>query len=516
MEEQFNKDFENTEEIKETEEVSTIFADPTAHTDKKKGKKRYTLKIVSGVLAVAVLVGAVFGIKKWLPEKQSEDLSSIATEKVFSVSSGSIDEVVITNASGELRIYKQELSTDIQNDAKTETVVRLDGYDPELIDTASLEQIITSVSVLEAYSTYDAESLDEYGLDKPEVAVKITADGKEYTLSFGADTTDPSRCYASVSSLPSKVFVVASNAKATVAVSAFDLAISTGIPAVEKNDKNAKYFDEEGALATFDSIVLSGKKFSSPITFVPNTDGAFSSYASFITTTPQKRIANEVEELRDLFGTITSSSACVSFDQSAESLKKFGLDNPDIIVTMKLAGEEYTYRITAQNGTTSSFYVAASNDKLIRTVPITNLPFANKQEKDFYTLFMVLEAFADVDCFEMIGEISAKFDIAYDEDNEEYNIEASGKKIDAEAFQNAYADFISTTGIDISVLETSNDTTLTIKLYHKDDSPATTLSFKKVSETRYQYYVGGTAMGQITSTAYNNIVRSFSNLLKSE
>ena len=316
-----------------------------------------------------------------------------------------------------------------------------------------------------------------------------------------------------VSGIPDKIFVVGSNSKAAVDVSAFDLAISTGIAKVEKTDKNAKYFDEEGNLTSFDSIVLSGKRFPEAITFMPNTNGDFSSYASFITTTPQKRIAAKAEELRDLFGTVTSSSACVSFDQSAESLKKFGLDDPDIIVTMNIAGETYTYNIAAQEGTTSNFYVAASNDKLIRTVPITYLPFANYKEKDFYTLFMVLEAFGDVNRFEMVGAVNASFDISYDEDNEEYIIKNGETKVDAEKFQSAYADFISTTGIDISVLPATSETTLTIKLHHKDGSEATSLSFKKVSETRYQYYVGGTPMGQITSTAYNGIVRSFSQFL---
>lgn len=516
MQENFENSKQNTEPVNEntSTEFSTIFSDPTAHTDKKKkGKSKNTVKIIAGILAVVVLVGAVFGVKKWLPEKQDDDVASLPTETVYTLNAEAVKEVIITNSSGNLRIYKEELATSIENNAQTETVLRLEGYDSDLIDATSLQQIVNSVASMDAYGKYEAEDLASYGLDNPLVTVKVVCVDDEITINYGKDTNDVSRCYAMVSGIPDKIFVVGSNTKAAVDVSAFDLAISTGIAKVEKTDKNAKYFDEEGKLTSFDSIVLSGKRFPEAITFMPNTNGDFSSYASFITTTPQKRIAAKAEELRDLFGTVTSSSACVSFDQSAESLKKFGLDDPDIIVTMNIAGETYTYNIAAQEGTTSNFYVAASNDKLIRTVPITYLPFANYKEKDFYTLFMVLEAFGDVNRFEMVGAVNASFDISYDEDNEEYIIKNGETKVDAEKFQSAYADFISTTGIDISVLPATSETTLTIKLHHKDGSEATSLSFKKVSETRYQYYVGGTPMGQITSTAYNGIVRSFSQFL---
>lgn len=532
MQEPFNNDNQNEQEITEVneiankvveeqveeEETSTIFSAPSEHKNEKKNKKLGFLKITAGVLAVALLVGAVFGVKKWLPEKTKDEMHSPLIESgvILQVSADAIDEVLINNASGELKIIRKEYSTGIQAEEQTVRETLLEGYDPELIDKTSLEQIITSLSSLQAYAVYDAESLEQYGLDKPSVTVKITAGEEEVTVCFGANTVDTSRCYANLSGNPSKVYVVSANSRDALSLTAFDLAISTGIQPVEMNDTNAKYFGADGTLARFDSIVLSGKKFASPITIAPNTDEAFSSYAAFITTTPQKRIANNAEELRDLFANVTSASGCVSFDQSAESLKKFGLDNPDIIVTLNLGAEKYVYKITAMPGTTNSYYVAASNDKLIRTVPITNLPFATKEEKDFYTLFMVLEAFADVESFEMTGAVNAKFDISYDEDNEEYGVVVGGKKINAEEFQNAYADFISTMGIDISVVSSSSDTTLTIKLHHKDGSPATVLSFKKVSETRYQYYVGGTAMGQITSTAYNTIVRNFSGFLTSE
>ena len=518
MQEQFENSNQNNEFSENNNaEVSTIFSDPTAHNDKgKKSKNKNKIRVISGVLIVILLIGTIFGVKKWLPEKQPDDVASLPTENVYSVNKDDIKEILITNSNGNLRIYKEEVAASIENNAKTEMVLRLDGYDNELIDNVSLEQIMTSVASMDAYTKYEADDLASYGLDNSEVTLKIIMTDGELTVDYGKDTNDSSRCYVRVSSAPETVYVVGANSKATVDISALDLAISTGIAAVEKNDKNEKYFDEEGALISFDSIVLSGKRFPEPITFKPNTDDSFSSYASYITTTPQKRIADKTEELRDLFGTVTSSSSCVSFDKSVESLKKFGLDDPDIIVTMEIADETYTYYIAAQEGTTSNFYVAASNDKLIRAVPITYLPFANYKEKDFYTLFMVLESFGDVSRFEINGQVNASFDISYDEDNEEYIVKVGEKSVDAEKFQNAYADFISTTGIDISVVPTDSETTLTIKLHHKDGSQPTELSFKKVGETRYQYYVGGTPMGQITSTAYNGIVRNFSSFLKSE
>ena len=48
---------------------------------------------------------------------------------------------------------------------------------------------------------------------------------------------------------------------------------------------------------------------------------------------------------------------------------------------------------------------------------------------------------------------------------------------------------------------------LTITLKHHDGAAPTVLSFFRISDSRYQYSVGGTPMGQIASTAYDKLVR---------
>lgn len=516
MQEQEN--FENINEQEQEEVFSTVFSAPPVHKDKKKaGKHKLLVTVCAGLLSVAVLVGSIFGVIKLIPVLKKDDnmlSKNVVSENVFKVDPNSVSELVIENQYGTLNIVSQNRVSNIEAVETTVRVLLLKGYDENLIDSDSLSLMLQNAVSLDKYAQYDAQD-EVFGLENPEVTITVSGQGFEtYSIAFGSDTTDSVYCYAAISTIPNKVFVVKNSVKATFNKSAFDLAISDGIAPIEINEKTSKYFDESGALASFDTLVLDNKAFGAPITFVPNNDDLFNVYASFITITPQRRIADNINSLLNLFGTSTSSSGCVSFDQSAESLKKFGLDNPDITVTLSLGGEVYSYRLKQSSDAQHNYYVAASNDKMIRVVTVSNLEFVSLNEQDYYVTCIVVESIKNISAIEMSGDLSVKYDVEYDSDNEEYVVYAGDKKIDSDAFLATYSNLVSTEAVDISTVQTSQPVSLTIKLYHNDNSATTVITFRRISETRYQFYLGGIAMGQLTSTGYNNIVRDFRNLIE--
>ncbi len=497
---------------------STVFAAPTEHKDKRKsGKFSLLKKIIAALLAVAVLVGSTVLVVKLIPEKQEDAADVFEPKTIISLDIASFKKVTVTHPGATLVLN----SSVEEKDGQSKQVWTLQGYDATLIDAISLSQIASYAASVTAYGEYDYEETQaaQYGFDESATVVNVETSEESvgnFTLTVGKSTADGQYNYLHISAVPNKVYLVNHGTTTGFIVEPLDLAISTAIPAIEKTNKNKNYFDDEDMLNDFDSITLSGAKFKTPLVFKPNKDERFSTYATYICTSPKVRIANgTVEEVRDIFRNGVSSSGAVSFDQSAQSIKKFGLDSPDLVITIKVAGENYTYKLKATDSSFTEFYVAASTDKMIRTVTIANMTFVNNEEKDYYLGFMALESISDISEFSLSGEVNASFTLKKDEESENggYIIMNGDKKVESQDFQDFYSLFLQTTALDYNTVSVSKNADLTITMKHHDGSAATVLKYYKISESRYQYSVGGIPMGQISSSAYSKIVRETTKLI---
>ncbi len=510
MEEQ-NKNEIIEEEVKEAEE-STIFAAPSQHTDKgKKGKYSLVKKIIAAVLCVAILAGVSFAVVKLIPEKEPEDVSINQSYQILSVDPTQITKITIKHEGGTMVLN----SSLVENDNKELTQVwSLEGYDNSLIDQTSLSQIASYASSISAFGEYEDDGSVDYGMAAPKVTVTVEGTaGEPYTITVGNKTADGTYAYVKLSSAPDKIYLVNAGTMSGFIAEPLELAISTAIPKVEKNDKNAGYFDSEGLLSTFDTLTISGRRFANKLVFKPNDEGAFSDYATYICTVPLLRIAQGVEDVSDIFKNGVAASGVVSFDQSAEKIKQFGLDNPEWIITLSLAGEEYTYRITPSDDTYTEFFVASSTDRMIRTVTVSNLAFIGNEEKDFYLGFMALESIRDISEFSLSGEMNTSFILSYDEEKEKYIVKNGGKDVEGSSFQSFYTEFVQITAIDYNTVSTTEKPSLTLKMKHHDGSEDTVLTFTRISDSRYQYTSGGNAMGQIPSSSYDRMLRLIEKLI---
>lgn len=501
-----NKEFVTQAEMLDNEE-STIFAAPKEHTDKSQ-KNSPIKKIIAAVLAVAILSGAVFAAVKFIPKNTGEGPAIFEQGTLFVHQAKETESFSIVNKNGEISVMGDLRKETLESNAAQTRHFTLLGYNEELIDHDKLAILIESALTFKYFTSYESKDLAQFGLDEPIATVKAKGKDFDIEIKYGIITADSTRCYAWTSAAPNNIFVVATSKRDEVNISAFDLAISSKIPAVAKNDKNAKYFSED-TLSSFDTMVVSGSKIKEPITIKPNTDEKFSALATYVTTTPKQRIADDVVSILNIFSDGLVSSGVVSFDQSEESLVKFGLKNPEFMLTLRLGGETHTVRLAESKENKHEYYVASSLDKMIRTVSEASVEFVLREEKDYYILFTVLESITDLNRLTVSGEVNADFSIDYDTTEEVYIIKNGEKDVAESVFKTAYQDLIATMAIEIETVNTNKKPSLTIKLHHKNGSAPTTLSFTKVSDTRYQYSVGGVPMGKITSTGYNVILKSF-------
>lgn len=496
---------------------STVFSAPTEHKDKKKaGKHSLTLRLLSIFLVVCLLGGSVWWVAKYISEKSAEEPSTFEPKQIVTLSVSSFTKLTVIHNEATL-VLNSETTED---SGQQKQVWTLEGYDNTLIDSTSLSQIASYASSLTAFGEYDYDEQTQkaqFGLDNPVLTVDVqtNSENSNFVLTQGNSTADGQYAYLHISSYPNKIYLVNKGTLNGFAVEPLDLAVSTAIPAIEKDSANQKYFDSDGLLSDFDTLTISGKNFKEPLVFTPNRDNRFSSYATYICTSPKLRIADGIiEDIRNSFRDGVSASGVVSFDQSKESVKKFGLDNPDIVITLKVAGKKYFYKLKATDESRTQYYILASIDRMIRTVTISNMEYLSSEEKDFYLGFMALEVISDVSEFALSGEVNASFAINKKEDAEGYDIKCNGQTVESESFQNFYALFIGTSAVDYSTVKVSGKSDLTVTLKHHDGSSPTIISFFKLSDSRYQYSVGGTPMGQISSTAYDKIVREISKLIK--
>ena len=270
------------------------------------------------------------------------------------------------------------------------------------------------------------------------------------------------------------------------------------------------YTDDDGALASFDTITLTGKNFPEKVVLAPNTDENLSTYAAYMTISPTRRIAENVDGIFDLFKSGVSVSGAYSFDTSASARKKLGLDNPDLTAEIKIGSFTETYLFKQQED--GDYAVWYNGAKLIKKVSESSLSFIDYKVNDYYASWVCLQSINELSNFTLkTPDKTYSFDIVYDdsEDAEEtYVITYEGKKLVAENFQNFYQECISLSCTDFTVDKLSGEPNISIVFTYSDTSrEKTAVEFKKASETKYQYSIDGIDMGKINSSALNKILR---------
>ena len=287
---------------------------------------------------------------------------------------------------------------------------------------------------IEATREITAKTAEECGFGSPTVSADVvTNDGAEYSVLIGADSPDGTGVYLKLST-DDKIYLVESSVKEVFEFDALSLAATDSAPGITVTDDMDDYTDDSGSLISFDTITVNGKNFPETLVLAPNTDESLSDIAAFMTTTPSKRIADNVDSLFNIFKSGLSVSGAYSFDTSAAGQKSVGLDNPDFEATMKAGTQSYTYRFKEQED--GGYAVWFTGCKLIGKVDASSLEFIDYDTSDFYASWVCLQSINELSNFTIkTADKTYSFDIVYDdsEDAEEtYVITYNGEKLVAE------------------------------------------------------------------------------------
>lgn len=508
------------------EEMSTVFSNPVEHTKKAEHTKRKRLlpKILASVLAVVILAGGTFAVIKLIPEREEETSSAIMEDiQVLALTTDDFEEFTVKNTNGVFEFYREI----VKSESTGEDVVGnwyLKGYDKEVISPVTSSYPISIAASFYASREITEKTVTDCGLDNPKIEVALkTTEGEEFSILIGNESPDKSGYYLKLSN-SDKIYLVGNDFYETFVFEALDFASTDALPTFDKEEEGMSgYFDDSGNLVSFDKITVSGANYPQTVELVTNDDTRFSSYATYLVTSPVKRIAENVDGILLLFQSSLSTDGAYSYDVSEKSLAALGLDNPDINLKIEAGGKSMTYRFKLQAD--GNYAVVYDNAKLVSRVTTSNISFANYTTTDFYSSWVALVSIEDISSFTFkAGDKTYEFGITANESEEEsteetteeqedFTITYNGATISTSDFQTFYQQCISVACTDYTVAEVSGEPEISMIFDYKDDGEDLTVDFIKSSETRYQYSLNGIGMGKVNSSSLRSLTDSVEKLV---
>ncbi len=502
-------------ELEIQEEQSTIFANPTEHkttATEIKVKKKWPI-VIASLLAVGVLIGATIAIIKLIPEKKpnTPDKTDKMEISVLEIDSSTLKNVEVKNKNGTFLLYsEQEKSSEGESGFAINWY--LEGYRKDQIDIVATEDIINAATKVAAFREITTKTAAQCGLESPQATVKLTAhDGAELSIIIGSLSPDNSGYYLKVSN-NDKIYLVESYGADVFFFEALDLATTEAVPPLAITEGMSSYISEAGDLSSFDTITLSGKDFPQPLIIVPNTDEKFSNFFAYLTVSPQKRFADNVGALFDMFKAGIASLGAYSFDASSASIAAVGLNDPDYTVTIKAGTGSLTYKFKLQSD--GNYAVIYDGAPLIKKVAASSLAFAGLKYVDFYSEMICLNAIDDLKGF-IVKTPEADYNFTITKVDDDYDITCNGEKLKTQSFKNMYELCVELTCDNFTVDDISFSPEYSLIFVFNDEKGGENrIDFVKHGATRYQYYSDGTPLGKVNSSALNKIIKEVKALVK--
>ena len=505
---------EQTPDDAQQEEESTVFSAPAEHKDKapKKAGKKRLISIIAACLAVALLVGGTLAIIKLIPEMAEDEAPSSVFDDITVIDADSEDfsSVTVKNSNGEFRFVTQSVAAQSE-DEKDAEYWTVEGVDYSKLSTSSMKSIITSAASLSATKKIEKDAA-ECGFDEP--TVKVTVESKSndpYTFIVGKESPDGLGYFLTVEGSDT-VYLTSDDEFSDFQFSLLDLTDKTAIPATTFTVDTSENRVDDGAYAYFDTLVLSGKSYPQAITVINTPEGEdVGTVTPYMVTTPMKRFANteSLSPIVYLFSKETTVSGNYALDITDENLKLFGLDNPDVVITMTIKGESKSFKISKVDD--SFCAVIYDGATMIRKVATSTLSFMDFDTQSIYNKSLCSYPRTNVANLKFTdSEGEVEFNITYEEDedsNKTYHITSGDLTIDEENYSAFYKELLSVqcSSFDVDEKLTKPDSEIEFEFFSGNKAK---ISFYKANDTEYQYSINGVAMGKIYSSAYSKVVKS--------
>lgn len=523
------------EEILEEEDLfegSTVFSAPEEKNDKVE-KPKLLKKILIGVGALAVLAGVITGIALLVDKITPDENEDTAAPEWFVLG----DYVVKAEKEGSEDTFNYDAFSDVVlegnkltynfysklGEKEEDSTMWLEKSMPAEYTSETAVASVAKAALGLKYSRVISEEIKEgvdYGFAKPKYTVTLTTyDKKNLTVTVGKQAADQSGYYVTVSGNPKVYLVRNSYVDGLVCEDKMDLTKALTVPAFVESEGSAEYYTS-GAFATFDHLYFKNRNLGKTYKFITVNGDSDYSYNTYAIAEPIKRMANDagVVPIVELFSNGISSSGLYCLTNTDADLKAFGLDDPDMEVSVKAGKQQRTVKAKLQKD--GNYALIASDFDVIMKVSASSLAPVSIQEKDIYSVFLFIETLADLDKITIessSGKNSFEIKTQYDEENDKTNITGisinGGEVTSPEEFQSYYQFLLGVSAINYDTTDISGKSAAaTITMTKKDGSAATVIKYYEAENGRYQVVVNGDQMGLIGSSSFKNILKYAANV----
>lgn len=501
-------------------EYETIFGDPAEHRAKKPaGSKKRLITVISACLAVAVLLGGTLTVIKLIPKKETDTASTASSSgiKLLELEESKLSAVTVENSNGSFRLVashteeKSEDSSDTSSSTVT-TTWSAEGVSSELTSSSSISSAVSPLLSLSAMQKIEGLTAEGCGLDAPTYKAVIETEDGSYTVTAGSKSYDSLGYYTSVSGMDG-IYLVGVNSFTGLDFTLLDFADTASISGIDVAQLSSDYVSESGdtkTLSGFDSLTLSGANFPQPLVIVPNTDAELSDFLPYAVSSPVSRLADNITDVYNLFTSGLSVSGAYAFDVAPATLKKYGLDNPYLTVTLKAGNVTHTFKFSAlqEDG---CYAVIASGSRIVKKASASSVSFIDNKADSYYEKRIYISSLNKLSNMTFSGkDFSYSFDIVYDGSDEaetDFAITLNGKKVETEYFQNLYEAFVSLNAADFEETQSSNEATLSIALTYSENGSTRMLEFYPSSATKSVFKNNGKAMGRINTSELSRFIK---------
>ena len=499
------------------EPISTIFSDPAVKNDT--AKRRNPKKLIAILLSICIVIGAATTAAIILIPRNTEQEDP--NELSFEVMLNDLTSVekIEYKTKNESITFLSEVSSAEADDSVGDKLVAtwsIEGIDKRLIDSTKVEDTVHYFANIYAIKKLSGNESD-YGLDDPYAEVTVTprdSKFKKYTVKMGHESGDKIGRYITISGVEG-IYLVDESYVSAFTSTKTDFATKNAVKALEKTDELGDYFDDNDALVTCDSIVLSGRNFPTALTFTPNDTEATKTYSKYLITSPFTRYAASVDELFVLAENGLVGNGAYVFNPTEADIKRYGLDDPLARVQIKIGSVTYDVKISeAPKGDDDYYCLIDQNREAIFKVSRETLSFVSYSQTDFYSDFLTMEMLESLSDFNIsMGGKNYNYSISENKDEDDksvFNITLNGKPgITQEYFQNFYTFYLSLELVEYTTEDVSAMPPVwTATLKHNDKSlKDVQMNIYKISDQRYQVNINGDAMGLITSSAYKKLIK---------
>ena len=505
-------------------EESTIFSRNTQYEETKKtgsAKKRSLITLLCLVLSAVVVAAGVFCVIKFLPENTDETTQTYSV-KVKTTKAKDVKLIEINNQYGNFKIEPifEEEETESGSESYSSIDWKLLDVDMTLLSSSLVGTTADGILSIYASREMTDTSLD-YGFDKSYITIKVTtaAEGS-YDITVGNKAPDGTGYYLKVSG-DEKVYLVTIGTvdKFDLCLEDFANAVIITAPSLDSDTPadDKKYFDDEGNIAYFDYIELSGPHYNNEkITIKSLWDNEMASHT--VTTADGVRYG-DTDTCNAMFGLL--SDGLVAIDAyvlypTADDIKTYKLDKPQLEVKLKSGSVTVGMKASMYDEENRYYAVMLEGRDAIYAVSADALSMLGAKKTDYFNDFVFLEyynSFSDIKI--ETPEKTYNFKTTYDENAESnaFKVELDGKVLDSDLFT-AYYEHIVTIAPTYEESYISGTPSYTATFTFTDTAKGTKkLELIKQTDRRYLVVVDGLKLGLVSSSIYDNLVEYVENIV---